>query len=376
MLKIRTAALALVATLAFGCHEQRPEPPITQPTPPVAAQPREVAQAPTPPATPATAEALPPAEPGCAVAAKTGPAQSIQIGTRGATLEGTTLTFPDAAKDGKLVLGVLGPINESSGQNLIALQKDLAFFAKSHADAIVVTGDVGEVAGGIQRAVEELAKSKLPVLVVIGNRECRADFNDGVKAAQKTFTNVINLDEIREVRFPEATLISLPGYHDPNYINCDTGCRYTAGTLQDVVQLAQAAKSPVVLVSHGPPRGEGSQAIDYAESGGNVGDPQINQVIDQAHIAFGLFSNIKEAGGRATDLAGTTRVPQDTFVRSLFLNPGPAGAEGWRMNDGTTAHGFAALFTMQNGKASWTLQQNPKLTPAEQKKARALERSR
>jgi len=379
MLKIRTAALALAATLAFGCHEQRPERPITEPTPPVTAPAREASRPPPPVASmsaPAEDDAYPPAEAGCAVAARTGPAQSLQVGSRGATLEGTTLTFPEPAKDGKLVLGVLGPINETSGQNLLALRKDEAFFAKNHADAIVVTGDVGEVAGGIERALEELAQTKLPVLVVIGNRECRADFNDGVKAAQKKFSNVVNLDEIREVRFPEATLVSLPGYHDPNYINCDTGCRYTQGTLHDVAQLAKASKAPVVLVSHGPPRGEGSQAIDYAESGGNVGDPAINKVIDEGHIAFGVFSNIKEAGGRATDLAGTTRVPQDTFVRSLFLNPGPVGAEGWRMNDGTTAHGFAAVLTLQNGKGAWKLLQNPKLTKAELKQARILERSR
>lgn len=379
MLKIRTAALALAASLAFGCHAQRPEPPLTQANPP-AATPAPEASRPAPPPAQAKAEApapeeFPPAEEGCAVAAKEGPAQSLQVGSRGATLEGTTLTFQGEDADGKLVLGVLGPINEASGENLLTLKKDVAYFTQQHADAIVVTGDVGEVAHGIDRALEFLAGSKLPVLVVIGNRECRADFNEGVKAAQAKFTNIVNLDQVRAVRFPQATLVSLPGYHDPNYINCDTGCRYTQGTLHDVVTLAQASKSPVVLVSHGPPRGEGSQAIDYAESGGNVGDPQINHVIAEGHIAFGLSSNIKEAGGRATDLAGTTRVPQDTFVRSLFLNPGPAGAEGWRMNDGTTGHGYAALLTIKDGEAAWKLLAHPKPTRAERKKARALERT-
>jgi Icc-related predicted phosphoesterase len=297
----------------------------------------------------------------------------ISLGKLQGTLKGTTLSLADPHPDGKLVLGVLGPINEASGENLFALRRDVAFFAKSQADAIVVTGDVGEVASGIERAVDELAQSGLPVLVVIGNRECRADYNDGVRAAQQKHPNVVDLNAIRAVEFPEATLVSLPGYHDPNYINCDTGCRYTQGTLQDVVTLAEGSKAPVVLVSHGPPRGEGSQAIDYAESGGNVGDPQINQAITAAKIHFGLFSNIKEAGGRATDLAGTTRIPQDTFVDSLFLNPGPAGAEGWRMNDGHTGHGYAALLTVKDGKAAWTVLAAQKLTPAERKQAKALE---
>lgn len=376
MMKIRTAALALAA-LAFGCHERRPEPPVGGP-PPASSAPREAAteapgSAATTPAGAAISEGFPPAEAGCAVAARTGPAQSMKVGKRGATLEGTTLTFQGTDPDGKLVLGVLGPINEASGENLVALRKDEAFFEKNHADAIVVTGDVGEISGGIERAIAELARTQLPVLVVIGNRECRGDFNEGLKAAQKRFSNVVNLDEIREVRFPEATLVSLPGYHDPNYINCDTGCRYAQGTLHDVLELARASKAPVVLVSHGPPKGEGSQAIDYAESGGNVGDAQINNVIERGHIAFGVFSNIKEAGGRATDLEGTTRIPEDTWASSLYLNPGPAGAEGWRMNDGSTGHGFAAVLTVKDDQAAWKLFAAPKLTPAELKQARALE---
>jgi CTP:molybdopterin cytidylyltransferase MocA len=60
---------------------------------------------------------------------------------RAATLAGARLTFSEADADGKLVLGVLGPINEDSGENMLALKKYLAFFAAEKVDAIVVTGD-------------------------------------------------------------------------------------------------------------------------------------------------------------------------------------------------------------------------------------------
>jgi Icc-related predicted phosphoesterase len=386
---IRIAALALALSFCLACHEERPDQPLppaapaqpqTPPQPtPAPSPPPAPAEKPTPPpatlATPPTAPAQEHASeeaPGCAVPVRSGQPTPVKIGDRNATLTGTALTFAGQDADGKLVLGVLGPINEDSGENILGLRRYESFFAKNHADAIVVTGDLGEVSDGIDRVVEELARTKLPVLVVIGNRECRGDFLDGVKRAQAKFSNVVNLNQVREVVFPGATLISLPGYHDPNYINCDTGCRYTKKNLDEVAELARAAQGPVVLVSHGPPHGEGSQAIDYAESAGNVGDPEINVAITRGHIAFGVFSNIKEAGGRATDLEGTTLIPQDTLVGSLYLNPGPAGVEGWRMNGGRTGHGFAAILTLQGDKAAWKLYTGKKLSPAEKKKARTL----
>jgi Icc-related predicted phosphoesterase len=370
MNRIRQATLATTLVLALGCHneERRAEPP-----PPAMPAPAQAQPAPAAPAQVPAASAEEKTEaPGCAVPVHGGPAEQVSIGTHKATRTGTTLAFDAPAADQPLTLGVLGPINEDSGENLVGLKRYEQFFEKNHVDAIVVTGDVGEVAHGITVVLDELAQTRLPVLVVIGNRECLGDFSEGVRAAQARFSNVVNLNETREVSFPGATLLSLPGYHDPNFINCDTGCRYTQKNLDELVTMAQGARRPVVLVSHGPPRGEGSQALDYAESAGNVGDPALAKTVEQGHIGFGMFSNIKEAGGRATDLAGTTTVPQDHFVPSLYLNPGPAGVEGWRMNGGTTGHGFAAILTLKGGQGSWKLYEGKKLTPAEKQQAKKL----
>ncbi len=301
----------------------------------------------------------PPAEPRahkeCAAPIEDAPAVPMQIGARRAKLAGYQLSFEGPSPRGQLVFGVLGPINEDSAPNAAALKRYLKFFAEQKADAILVSGDVGEVAGGIAHVLKLLASSSLPVLVVVGNRECRADFAAGVAEAQKEFNNVINMNQVREVEFPGATVISLPGYHDPNFINCAAGCRYYPSTVDEVVQLARSAKNPVVLVSHGPPRGEGSQALDYAISGGNVGDPQINRAIADASIQFGVFSNIKEAGARATDLAGTTVVATETSASSLFLNPGPADTTAWQMNDGTKSAGMASVLVIRDGKGSWKM---------------------
>jgi len=313
------------------------------------------------------------ADPQCAAPLKASAAKEVKIGQRIGMLAGHKLTFTDGNPDSRLSLGVLGPINEDSGRNLLALRKYLEFFSDEKVDAIVVTGDVGELSQGITRVLTVLGASKLPVLVVIGNRECRGEFNDGVAAAQREFSNIVNMNQVRAVEFPQATLISLPGYHDPNYINCASGCRYYKSTVDEVIQLAKASRAPVMLISHGPPRGEGSQALDYAILGGNVGDPEITRAIREGNIAFGAFSNIKEAGARATDLPGTTLIPPSTPAKTLFLNPGPADSMRWEMNDGNRSYGMAAVFTIEGKLASWKGFRAKQLTSEEKAQAKALD---
>lgn len=292
---------------------------------------------------------------GCAGPVEDGAPRTVDIAGRKATQRGSHLRFDAADADGALVLGVLGPINEDSPANLAALQRYLAFFAEQTVDAIVVTGDSGETSAGITRALEVLTSATVPVLVVSGNRECREDYFDGVAAAQRRSSAIVNLNVIRSVELGGVTVVSLPGYHDADFITCESGCRYTRANVDEVIRLARAAAGPVVLVSHGPPRGTTREAIDYAINGGNAGDPELNRAIEQGRIAFGLFSNIKEAGARATDLTGTTRVPPDRPVRSLFLNPGPADTESWEMNDGSRSRGYATVLEIKGGQARWKL---------------------
>jgi Icc-related predicted phosphoesterase len=312
------------------------------------------------------------AEPECAAAPTAGEAQEVQVAGRKAVRAGTTLSFQEKDADGTLVLGVLGPLNEDSGENMLTLKKYVKFFNDEKVDAVVVTGDVGEVPEGISRVLTSVAQVGKPVMVIAGNRECREDYVEGVKAAQSQNQAIVDMNQVRMVEFPEGTLVSLPGHHDPNFINCETGCRYYPSTVDETIQLARSAKSPVVLVAHGPPRGEGTQALDYQASNANVGATDINRALEEGKVPFGVFSNIKEAGARATDLAGTTIIPQERTVPSLYLNPGPADTMGWKMNDGTTSNGFAAVLRLKDGGGSWKLFRAPALSAAEKKQAQAL----
>lgn len=365
MKSLRCAAATLLG-LSLGliaCPEKKTEAP-----PPKPAEVKPVVVAPPP------AAAEPRADKECAAPIDPGPVTELKFGERAAKQTGARLTFADKDADGALTFGVLGPVNEDSGLNIMALKKYVKFFQDEKADAIVVTGDVGEVATGISRVLEELGPTKLPIFVIIGNRECRAEYTDGLLAAKAKAPNIVNLNEVRVVEFPELTLVSLPGYHDPNYINCKTGCQYVKSTVAEVVHAAKESKVPVALIAHGPPHGNGNQALDFAGAGGNVGDEAITKAIGEGNIAFGLFSNIKEAGGRATkDADGTQLAKEGEANKSLFLNPGPADTMGWDMNDSTKSVGMAAVFTVKDGQATYKMLRLKPPTAAEKAEAKKFD---
>src|SRR5687767_6687277 len=107
-------AISVLATavMLWGCPEKKVEPP---PKPP---EPVKPAPPPQPPA-----EAQPQADKECAASLDPGPATEVTIGTRKATSAGSKLSFADKDADGSLVLGILGPMNEDSGENMLALKK-------------------------------------------------------------------------------------------------------------------------------------------------------------------------------------------------------------------------------------------------------------
>lgn len=354
--------LSLTSLALLGCPDKKP---VDPPKPP---EPKVEAPKPKPPA-----ENEPVALKECAAPLEPAPAADVKIGDRAAKLAGYKLTFADKDADA-LTLGVLGPVNEDLGENMVAMKKYAKFFTDEKADAVLVTGDVGEKASSITRVLNVLAETKLPVFVLIGNRECRAEFTDGVAASKKDHANVVNLNEVRAVEFPELTLASLPGYHAPDYIQCATGCRYFKSTLDEVVRIAKESKVPTLLVSHGPPRGNSNQALDFASAGGNVGDEGINKAIADGAIAFGVFSNIKEAGGRAAaDPAGATLVKEATPSKTLFYAAGPADTFGWELNDGTKSVGMAGVISVKDGQATFRNYRMKALTAAEKAEAKKLE---
>ena len=170
------------------------------------------------------------------------------------------------------------------------------------------------------------------------------------------YPNVFNMNMIRRVDLDDLDIISMPGYHDPEYIHCswDKCLNYESDTL-GVEYLAKEANNEVLLISHGPFRQNHRDGIDVVSEGDNVGNKALANAISRANIFFGAFGNILEAGGKATNQQGNNIIRQDTFVSSLFLNPGPADSMIWTMNDGTESHGMAAVMHFVGKKAKYKI---------------------
>lgn len=364
----RSWVLAAALVAVAGCKQQPPPAP-----------------APAPEATPKPAPVAQPAKRSDAVTSVSGQSDPQCIGPidlavpakltvagKQAERHGYKLTFLNPEKKESTTFGVLGGINEDSGENLVNLAKYVEFFKAEKADAIIIAGDNGESVEAIVRVVTPLAQTGLPIFVVIGNRECGGHFNDAMTALQKTFPNVVNFSNIRHVELGAVDLVSLPGYHDKRYLHCPSGCQYFKQDVDALKPIAKAAKNPVVLVTHGPPHGSSTMALDAATEAGNVGDANLNALIAEAGIPFGIFANIKEAGGRATNLEGTDVVKQDTLSDKLYLNPGPADAVAWAMNDGTQSLGMAATLTVQGKQAKYKIFRAKALTADEKAQAAKL----
>ncbi len=319
----------------------------------------------------ATASVSGKSDPLCVGPLELAPPTTRKVGDFEAEVAGYKVTL--SGPKGALTLGVLSDIKEDTAENLFNLRRYVKWFREKGARAVVVAGDTGETEDAIVHALSVVAEPGWPVFVVVGNREARGVFADALARVQSKHPNVFNLNQRRLVQFPEFALVSLPGYHDPRFIHADTGCQYFAEDVEAIGKVAkEEAKGPVVLVSHGPPRGSVPQAIDHAVEAGNVGDPNINRMVEDAKIAFGIFGNIHEAGGKATDLWGKNLVAPGTFVDRLYLNPGPADSIPWQMNDGTESHGMAAVLTIDGGKAAYEVYRAPPLTEADRKAAAEL----
>lgn len=315
----------------------------------------------TPPPAP-KAEAAPPpppkfeSRPECVGRPATTPEESFEIAGKKYIRKGSTISLEGADADDEFVVGHLTDVKDHTPENAANLKALSEWMKGEKIDAVVVSGDLGESAESVQAVAEDVASVGVPVLVVIGNRECAKDFNAGIKAAQAKFKNLINMDEVRVFNTDDVSFVSMPGYYNKSYIHCADGCEYSPDDVRALPELAKAATAAnKVIVSHGPPLMTGATAIDRVHEGANVGDPVMAEVLKGGAFPFGLFGNIAEAGGRATNLAGDKVVAPEAWADSLYLNPGPADSVRWVMLDGTQSVGMAAAVYFKGKQASYKI---------------------
>ena len=261
----------------------------------------------------------------------------------------------------KPVLGLLAGIKDLEPETRAMLDVFIADFEKADVDAIVIGGDSSSEPDALDQILEYLGKAtSRPLLIVAGNMERGAALNYAILKQRKAgATHLLNLDVIRRYDGDGVDVIGLGGYHDKAYLHLAGGCIYKEKDVEALERAAAAADDPVVLLTHGPPRQKGQQALDYVPGADNVGDPQLSALIAKAKISFGIHGHILEAAGRATDASGKP-LPQKKPQTTLFVNQGSANPLPWKLNDGSTSYGLAALMTLDGKKASYEIIRGPK----------------
>lgn len=353
--------------LASSCQKDPPPPP-----PPVAPV------APPPPTVlPPPASAHGQSQPDCVGPfTQEGATIELKLGARTARRTGALLelTSPDA--DDQVVFGVIANLKEGTGENFFNIKRFVEFFNTEKVEAILVAGDSGETKEGIASVLEPLAKTGIPLFVIPGNRESRADFRAALDGLAAKHSNVVDMTRVRLVKFDDASVLSLPGYYDRRYIHVgEAGCQYYKEDVDALSAIAAAAAQPAVLLSHAEFFGKGNDAIDAFGAPGDLkhaGDLNLLEFLKSHPVPFGVFANIHEGGGRATDLDSKLAKEGEAQAR-LYVNAGLADSTPWKLNDGSWSYGMAATLTVKGQQASYKMLRLKQLSEPEQAEARKLE---
>ena len=261
-------------------------------------------------------------------------------------------------------LGLLSGIKDLDPETKDAVAAFLTAFEKADVDVVIIGGDTAEDPAVLEQVIDWLAEtSKRPLVAIAGNTERAASLNYAILKARKAgATHLVNMDLVRRYDGEGFDLVSVAGYHDRRYLHATGACIYTEQHLEAAASAAASADDPVVLLAHGPPRMKGQKAIDYVPGADNVGDPRLTDLVRTSKIAFGVFGHILEAGGSASDLAGHP-LPQKKLQPQLYVCQGSANPLPWKLNDGSTSYGLAAIMTIDGKKASYEVLRAPKPTP-------------
>ena len=282
----------------------------------------------------------------------------LTLGGRTYAYDGDTLSLKGADPDGVVTIGVLGAVKDFSAETRKALDFYLDKFAEQKVDVIVLGGDLAATEFEITQVVLYAAKRNLLTLALIGNTEGRTAFNRALLNALKAAPNAVNFDFVRRVDLGGAVLVSLPGYLDRKFVHQSGGCSYKPQEVDAMVQYTKDAKSPVVLISHGPPAGKDKNGLDTAVEAGNVGDARMAGFMKDNKVNFGLFGHILEAGGRALDGDGKAVAPK-AWIEQAYLNVGSSNPLPWQLSSGKLSCGMAAILKIKDGKGMYEFIEHP-----------------
>jgi hypothetical protein len=255
------------------------------------------------------------------------------------------------APAGHLKLGVVGGLKDASDENVAHLRRLIGKLQERGAEALLATGDVGDNLDEQLVLLGLLAETKLPVLVLAGNREVRSELDAAESDLRKRGARLVDLSHARVADLGDALLVGLAGTMDKRLVHADGACVYIQKDIDALASfLDRHGGPPVILAMAVPPRGKGKDALDVSD-GQNVGDPRIVPLLTTRRAPFGVFGQVWESGGRAVDGAGLP-VPAGQQADQLYLNAGAADRARWPMADGSVVAGQAAVLSLQGRRAS------------------------
>ena len=272
---------------------------------------------------------------------------------RNVTIHGHWMTVdpPDWGPQDTLKVGVIGAPKDSYPETLSNLRRFLRWFDKHEVPIVVLNGDVAYEARDMGKSLELLARTRKLVWVMAGNADPVSPMNRVLKELSREWPNLVNGNHVRRVELDGHTLISLPGYHDSEFITAGSGCQYYRSDVKALSKLLDAAKGTPVLVSHGPPRGRGKKAMDFAFDAGNVGDKRLGDFMRKRRVAFGIFGHILEAGTRTMTAYKRKPIKKETHSPTLYVNVGGASSLLTDLHTGESHRGMAAIVELEKSRA-------------------------
>lgn len=278
-----------------------------------------------------------------------GTPDTVNIGAQTFVRSGSVMTL-QGPRATSLKIGVLGALKDAEPETRENLQRAMAAFRKAGVSVVVANGDLTSNETAVIVPVVQMLGEEvdLPVFAHSGNYEWTSAFSAAFADGAAKWPQLINANLVRDLDLGGVHLLSLPGYFNRHFLQSGA-CHYSEESIAELTAHARALAAKgdtVVLSSHGPPLGSTAGALDVTSDGPNVGDPQINALLNDADIRFGLFSHILEAGGRAVDDVAAThpvKLPMKARAPRLYINAGAASSFGWGMLDGKTARGMAAI---------------------------------
>lgn len=261
--------------------------------------------------------------------------------------ESNKVTEITSDADNEAAYGVISDIHGNAGKAKLLVEK----LREKGVQGIITPGDVGENRTQIKEVLETLAEPGLPVFVIPGNHESKADFEAGIGDAQKSHSNIIDMTKYRVFDGDDADFVSLPGYQVQRFVH--KGGYYAGPSfVRETGSLRQGLDDAVVLITHGAGYTGANQGPATIYNGTDVGDRLTSDMMIGSNVPFAVCGHIHEAGGIAATFEGENVMPGE-WAEQFTANFGTL--KQWELLNGETIEGMAGILYIQDDKAKYEI---------------------